>query len=101
MTRSKRSAGSSAASLGGIWICGVVVGHVEAPEGLDGAVDRGGDLVLVADVAGEGEDLVPGVGEFLRGRVQGRFVDVGEGDGGPGLGERAGGRQAHRRRLPR
>ncbi|MDH6622746.1 hypothetical protein M2271_000533 [Streptomyces sp. LBL] len=46
---------------------GVVVGHVEATERLHGSVDRVGDLALVADVAGQGEDPMACVGEILRG----------------------------------
>ncbi|GGU21699.1 hypothetical protein GCM10010244_55340 [Streptomyces coeruleorubidus] len=77
------------------------IGHVQAAEGFHGAVDRGGDLVLVADVAGDDEDSVADVSEVLRGGVQGGFVDVGEGDGGPRLGEGAGGRKAHTGACPR
>nr|WP_276617221.1 hypothetical protein [Nonomuraea zeae] len=65
------------------------------PESFDGTVDGGGDLVLVSDIAGEGEHAVARVGELLRRRVQGGLVDVGEGDGCPGLGEGAYGGQPH------
>ncbi len=74
---------------------GVVVGHVEAPEGFDGAVDGGGDLVLVGDVADQGEDLVSVVGELLGGGGDGVLVDVGEADGRACFGEGAGGGEAH------
>lgn len=74
---------------------GVVVGHVEAAEGLHRAVDGGGDLVLVGDVADDGDDAVALVAELLGGGHQGGFVDVGESDGGTGFGEGARGGESH------
>jgi hypothetical protein len=37
-------------------------GHVEPAERVDGGGDEGGDLVLVGDIAGHPEHLVPGGG---------------------------------------
>ena len=41
----------------------VVERHVKPAERVDGAVDERGDLVLVRDVTGRAEGVVPGVGE--------------------------------------
>nr|WP_240522013.1 hypothetical protein [Amycolatopsis vastitatis] len=73
----------------------VVVRQVEAAEGVDGAVHGGGDLRFVGDVTGQGENPVSRVGKVLRRRGERGFVDVGEGDGRAGLGERAGRDQPH------
>ena len=61
----------------------------------DGAVDHRGDLVLVGDVAGDAEHLVPGGGQVVGGGAERVLVDVGEHDGGAGLGEGPGGGEAH------
>jgi hypothetical protein len=74
---------------------GVVVDHVEPSEGFDRAVDGGGDLVLVRDVADQREAPVAVVGELLCCGVDGVLVDVGEGDGGARGGGGAGGGQAY------
>ena len=44
---------------------GVVEGHVEPAELGDGALDEGGDLVLVGDVAGDAERPVTGGGQLV------------------------------------
>src|SRR3712207_6039994 len=74
---------------------GVVERHVEAAEGGDGALDEGGDLVLVRDVAGDAERLVSGVGQLSGGGAQRLLVGVGEHDGGAGFGEGLRGGEAH------
>jgi hypothetical protein len=61
---------------------GVVEGHVEPAEGVDRALDEGGNLGLVGHVAGDGERLMTGGGELVGGGAEGVFVDVGEHDGG-------------------
>jgi NAD(P)-dependent dehydrogenase (short-subunit alcohol dehydrogenase family) len=65
---------------------GVVKGHVEPPESLDGAINERGHLSLVGHVAADAEDLVPGFAEMLSGGLQGVLVDIGENDGGTGSG---------------
>ena len=62
---------------GGGLDAGVVVGHVQAAERLDGPGDGGGDLVLVGDVAAHGKYVVPGVAQLGLGRVEGVGVDIG------------------------
>jgi hypothetical protein len=74
---------------------GVVEGHVEPTELGDGAIDEGGDLVLVGDVAGRAERLVARGGQFVGGRTHRVGVDVGEHDGGTGGGEGAGRVESH------
>ena len=63
---------------------GVVERHVEPAERVDGALDQGGDLVLVGDVAGDAERLVAGGGQLVGRGAQRLLVDVGEHDGGAG-----------------
>ena len=95
LTRSKLSAGSSAASAEREHDAGVVERHVEPAELGDGAVDERGDLVFVGDVAGDAERPVPGGGELVGGGAQRVPVDVGEHDRGAGSGERASGVEPH------
>ena len=95
VTRSKASAGSSAASLEREHDAGVVEGHVEPAELGDGALDQRGDLVFVGDVAGDAERAVPGGGQLVGRGAQRLLVDVGEHDGGAGGGEGAGGVEPH------
>ena len=90
LTRSKLSAGSSAASVGGIWMPALLNAMSSRPKVVDGAVDQRGDLVLVGDVAGDAERLVPGGGQLLGGGVRAALVDVGEHDRGAGLRRRPG-----------
>ena len=89
LTRSKVSAGSSAASRGRDLDAGVVERHVEPPEGVDGRVHHGGHAVLVGDVAGDAERLVAGGGQLVGGGLEGGLVDVGQDDRGSGFGEGA------------
>jgi hypothetical protein len=74
---------------------GVVEGHVEPAEGVDGALDEGRDLGLIGYVAGDGERLMSGGGQLVGGDLQRVLVDVGEHDGCAGRGERAGGVASH------
>lgn len=66
---------------------GVVERHVQPAEGVDRALDEGGDLVLVGHIAGHAERLITGGGQLV-GRGTKRFlVHVGEHDGRAGFGE--------------
>ena len=74
---------------------GVVERHVEPAERVDRALDEGGDLVLVGDVAGDGERPMTGGGQLVGGGAKRLLVGVGEDDGGAGAGEGLGGGKAH------
>ena len=96
LTRSKTSAGSSAASLGGIWMPALLNAMSSRPKVSTAAVDRGGDLVLVG--RRRTRRRAPGARRASSSSVaavQRCLVDVGQDDGGAGLGERARGGQAH------
>ena len=95
LTRSKLSAVSSAASVGGAWMPALLKAMSSRPKVATVVVDHGGDVVFGGDVAGDGECLVAGGGEVVRGAAEGVRVDVGEGDSGPGLGEGLRGGQSH------
>ena len=82
LTRSKVSAGSSAAPVG------VVEREVEPAEARHGAFYECGDLLLVGDVADDAERLTARGGQLGRRGPGGLLVAVGKHDGGPGLGER-------------
>ena len=60
LTRSKVSAGSSAASLGGTWMPALLNAMSSRPKVGHGPVDHGGDLILVGDVADHAERPVAG-----------------------------------------
>ena len=94
-TRSKLSAGSSAASDGGIMMPALLKAMSSRPKRVDGALDERGDLGLVGHVARDAERLLAGGGQLVGGDAHGVLVDVGEHDGGAGAGERAGGVAAH------
>ncbi len=96
MTRSKVSAGVGRVS-GPDLDAGIVERHVESPEGVDRALDEGGDLSLVGHVAGDAERLMTGGDQLVGGCAERILVDVGEHDGGAGCGEGAGGVTPHAR----
>ena len=84
LTRSKVSAVSSAASVGGAWMPALLNAMSSRPKVVTARVDHRGDLVLVGDVAGHAERLVAVGREVVGGGVDGVVVDVGEDDGGAG-----------------
>ena len=88
LTRSKTSAGSSAASLGGTWMPALLNAMSSRPKVSTVGLHHGGDAVLVGDVAPNAEDPVAGGGQVVGGRAQRGLVDVGEDDCRAGLGER-------------
>jgi hypothetical protein len=98
-TRSNISAGSSAASMGGL-DASVVERHVQPTEGGHRLVDHRVDLVLLGDVADHTERLVAGGGQVLGSGAKGGFVDVGQDDGGAGFSEGLRGGQAHSGAAP-
>jgi hypothetical protein len=71
---------------------GIAERHVQPAVRANGRAHRRGDSGFVADVARDGEGLVPGRGETVGGLPQGVLVDVGEDHRSAGLGEGAGGR---------
>jgi hypothetical protein len=72
---------------------GIVERRIEPPERRHGLGNRGRDLVLVGDIAGEGEHLVPGRGQIVGGRLGSVGVEVDQRHGGAGLRECMGGGQ--------
>jgi len=73
----------------------VIERHVEAAELPDGALDEGGDLLLVRDLAGDAERLPAADSQLVGGGTQRLLVGVGEDDGGAGLGEGPSGGETH------
>ena len=74
---------------------GVVERHVEPAQGSDGAVDEGGDLVFVRDVAWDAQRLMTCGGQLVGCGSERIPVDVGERDAGAVLGECARRRKSH------
>ena len=94
--RSKRSAGSSAASLGGIWMPALLNAMSRRPKVSTVRSTSAATCVLVGDVACDAE----GLGDRRRSgpsaaASDGVLVDVGEDHGGAGRGEGPSGGQAH------
>ena len=78
LTRSKLSAGSSAASVSGSMMPALLNAMSSRPNVVDRAVDQRGDLVLVGDVARHAERVVAGGVSSSVGRRAAPLVDVGE-----------------------
>ena len=95
LTRSKTSAGSSAASLGGTWMPALLNAMSSRPNASTAAWTAAATLASSATSQTHAEDLVAGRGQVVGRGLQRGLVDVGEHDRGAGLGERAGGGQAH------
>jgi hypothetical protein len=74
---------------------GVVERDVEPAEGVDRALDQGGDLVLVGDIAADTERSIAGGGQLVGGGTKRLVVDVGEHNGSTRFGEGLGGGQPH------
>jgi len=74
---------------------GVVKGDIEMAKLGYSAVDQGGNLCFVADIAGHGENRVTGCGQFFYFFTKHIFAVVGEDNAGAGLGKCNGGCQAH------
>ena len=72
LTRSKTSAGSSAASVGGAWMPALLNAMSSRPNVSTAGLDGGGDAGFVGDVARHAEDLVPGRGQAIGRRRSGR-----------------------------
>ena len=94
LTRSKSSAGSSAASLGGTRMPALLNAMSSRPNVSTVAVDHGRDLS-----SSDTSQMTPSTwwpaAVVPRGGTKRGLVDVGEGDGGPCFGEGARGGKAH------
>ncbi len=96
LTRSKISADSSAASLGGIWMPALLNAMSSRPNLSTVARDGGRHLILVGRRHSAHRARVwPAVSSSSVAAREDLLVEVGEHDGGAGAGERAGGGQAH------
>src|SRR5215203_696139 len=86
LTRSKTSAGSSAASQGGPWMPALLNAMSSRPNASIPAFTAAATAALVGDVAHHADHLVPGGGQIVGRPLQRSLVDVGQHHGGAGLG---------------
>ena len=82
LTRSKISAGSSAASLWNL-DAGVVERHVEPTERVDGRLHHCCHAVLIGHVTTNPKHMMAGGCQLVCGRTKRGLVDVGDDDRGP------------------